>query len=259
VGTGDRDNAHPWLQDGFLLSVGGFLQRKEVKLSARASLGGEDRAIDFGHTFKGGDRENVAALNFHWRFRDKWWLSAEIYSTRFREGAVLEEDVYWRDVIFPAGSYAAGGFSTDLYRVVAGREIFRTQRSEMGVGLGLHWLELGAFIEGEILFNGETLVGRREAVSLSAPLPNVSLWYIYGWSSKWAASARWDWFAASIDEYSGNLTNLSVGVIYQLTPHLGVSLSYKRFRLALDVEKRGWYGQIEYRQTGPFLAVSANW
>lgn len=250
---------HPWLQDGFLLNLGGFLQRKDIQVSARGSLEAEDRVIDFGRSFDAGEKENVLAANFHWRFREKWWLSAELYRTHFRDGAVLEEDTYWRGVIFPAGSFARGGFSTDLYRVVVGRKILGNERSELGIGLGVHWLELGAYIEGELRIGENAYAARKEAVSAHAPLPNLSAWYLYGFSSKWAVMARWDWFSASIDEYSGHLTNTQLGVVYQIRPHLGLHLAYKRFQLDADVEKRGWYGQVEYTQSGPFLALSTNW
>jgi len=251
--------AHPWLQDGFLLNLGTFLQRKDLKVSARASLEAGDRVINFGQTFKGGEREDVLAANFHWRFRDHWWLSAELYSTRFRKAAVLEEDTYWRGVVFPAGSFAEGGFSTALYRVVVGRRILGNERSELGIGVGVHWLELGAYIEGELLVGEDVYTARRESVSADAPLPNLSVWYLHAFSRKWAATARWDWFSASINEYSGHLTNTQLGVVYQITPHLGLQLAYKRFQVDADIEKRGWYGQVEYTQSGPFLGLSGNW
>ena len=258
-GSAGGEGIHPWLRDDFLLSAGTFLQHKDIELAVRGAVGAPTQYIDVDETFGGGEEETVFAFSFHWRFKEKWWLSTEVYSTRFREGNVLETDVKWGDLVFPIGSYTTGGFSTDLYRVVAGRQVHRDEKSELGLGLGIHWLEIGASIEGEARIGDDVVAFRREAVEASAPLPNIGFWYLRGLSPKWAGVARWDWFAASVQEYSGSLTNLQLGVVYQVTPHLGLSFSYKRFALDADVDKRGWYGKVEYTQKGPFLGLSGNW
>jgi hypothetical protein len=257
--TDEKAKIHPMLNNEFNLSVGGFLPRKNIKLAARGSYEDEEYVIDFDETFKGGEREDVFAINFHWRFGAKWWLSGEIYSTRFEESAVLEEDKIWEGITFPVGSYATGGLSTDMYRAVIGREFYSTEHSELGIGFGLHWLKIGAFIEGEALVEGESTGVIREKVAASAPLPNLSVWYLHAFSPKWAAFLRVDWFSASIKEYSGGLSNSSLGVAYQFTDHMGLSLSYKHFELDVDVDKREWYGKLEYSQSGPFVALVANW
>jgi hypothetical protein len=250
---------HPFLSSKFNLSIGGFLPRKDIKLSARGTFEDDEFLIDFDETFEGGETEEVFALYFLWRFGKKWLLSAELYSTDFREGAVLEEDKEWNDVLFPAGSFARAGFSTDLYRVVFGRHFYTSERGEFGVGIGIHWLKLAAFMEGEAIIDDSTSGFRRESVGANAPLPNLSFWYVHAFNSRWAAFTRLDIFSASVKEYSGGLWNTVVGVEYQVSRKFGVSLSYKNFVLDLDVDKRGWYGQLEYTQTGPFMAVTATW
>jgi hypothetical protein len=250
---------HPFLSSKFNLSIGGFLPRKDIKLSARGTLEDDEILIDFNETFEGGETEDVFAVDFLWRFGKKWWMSAEMYSTDFREGAVLEKDKEWNNVLFPAGSFARAGFSTDLYRVVIGRQVYSSERGEFGVGIGIHWLKLGAFIEGEAIINNSTSGFRRESVRADAPLPNLSFWYVHAFNSRWAGFTRFDVFSASVKEYSGGLWNTVVGVEYQLSDKFGVSLSYKNFVLDVDVDKRGWYGQVEYSQKGPFLGLTATW
>lgn len=261
VHADDADSViqHPWLKSDFLVQIGSFLPDKDILISARGNAEVETKEVDFDQTFKGGSRESIFAINLKWDFGQKWWLGAESYSAKFEEGAVLESDLEWNDYVFPAGSYASGGTSMDLYRVVIGRDVYRSDRSELGLGLGLHWLELGAFIEGEALIGDEASGVRKEAVTASAPLPNVTLWYLHTFSPKWAAFIRADWFGASFKEYSGNLINANVGINYQFTDHFGIDFAYKSFELDVDVDKPDWYGRVKYDQTGPFIGLSGNW
>jgi hypothetical protein len=255
----DDSDVHPWLSDGLLISVGAFMPSKEIKLTARGSIGGQNQRVDLDQTFIGSTREDVLAINVHWRFGKRWWLSGEWYQTRFEGKATLEDDIYWNGVIFPAGSSASAGFSTDLTRVVLGRQVYRSERSDVGVGLGLHILELGAFIEGKIVVTGNQASVTREAVKASAPLPNLTAWYVYSWSPKWALVSRVDWLSASFKEYSGQILNANAGVHYQFADHLGLVLAYKYFSLDVDIDKRGWYGASKYSQSGIFASLTTNW
>jgi len=69
-------------------------------------------------------------------------------------GVALEEDIEWGDVVFGAGSFAAIGSDFSLTRIFAGWHLDTSKRHELGIGGGIHWPHLGAFVEGEIRING---------------------------------------------------------------------------------------------------------
>lgn len=259
--TTEGADVHPWLTDPFLVSVGAFFPQKNIKISARGELegGGQGEVIDFDETFKGGESEDIFAANFHWRFGEKWWLAAEYYASDFRESAELAEDKEWNGVLFPAGSFVKGGADFELTRAILGREIHSGPRDELSIGLGIHWVDISAFLEGEALVGNETTGIRKEKVTAAGPVPNLSAWYVNSFRPKWLLQARVDWLSVSIQEYSGGISHTHFGVNYQLGRHVGVSLAYKMFQVDVDVKKRGWYGSAEYTQRGPFLAVTGNW
>jgi hypothetical protein len=255
----DPQAVHPWLTDRFLLHLGEFLPRKSIELSARGDVGDDDFIIDFDETFKGRNKESTPNFNFHWRFGEKWWASAEYYDTSYSAGARLEDDVIWEGVTFPKGSYAEAGVGTDISRLVVGRTIYQRDNAEMGFGLGIHWLEISAFIEGEVLIEDQSSGVRRESVKASAPLPNLSLWYIHSFSPRWAVVGRFDWMSASYQEYSGSINNYNLGINFQAFKHLGIGLSYKRFQVDLDVDDEDWFGSVKLTHKGPFISLTANW
>jgi hypothetical protein len=248
---------HPLLKDRFNASLGAFLADKKLKIA----LNGQDanELIDFGEAWGFDSDETSFAGEFRWRFGKKWSVSGQYFSSKDEGTATLEEDVAWGDYIFREGTFASAGVDMTVARVFAGRRFSTGPRHDFGLGLGVHWIELGAFIEGEVIVNDESLGVRKESVSTGAPLPNLGAWYYYAFSPRWLARARLDYLDVSFDKYSGGLTNGSVGIEYQMFRHLGVSLSYQYFGLDVDVKDTNWRGGVEVTLRGPFLSLTANW
>ena len=176
-----------------------------------------------------------------------------------RNGAVLEEDIEWEDYKLLAGSFVESGVDTSIARVFLGHSFLQdSPEQEFGLGAGLHWLELQAFIEGDF-DDGTSVEFKRENVTAEFPLPNIGAWYIYSWSPKWMVSASLDWLSVSIGDYSGGLLNGQVGVNYQISEIFGLGLSYSIFDTDVDVDKTDWHGSIETSQQGPLVLLTATW
>lgn len=258
---------HPWINNDFIVWAGGYTPRKTVKLAAEAEGSidnGDPVEIDFSDSLKAKDKESVANLGFYWRFGKKWWFSTEYYRTETEDSASIDEDLEWNGYTFLAGSSVAGGFSSDIYRITLGRDFLDRPNMDFSLGLGIHWIELGAFLAGNATVtdgegSGQESAFRRENVSASAPLPNLSAWYLYAFSPKWLLEARLDWLSASFKEYSGRIINANIGVHYQVSNHFGVGLSYKHFGIDVDVDDESWYGSANVRHQGPFINLTGTW
>jgi len=251
---GDR---HPRLTDDFSLSLGTFLTDKDLKLRVDGSL--PNLNIDFDERVGLSSDESAGAGELRWRFGEKWSVAAQYYKTSDSAKAELTEDVHWQDYVLKVGTNVGAGIDFSVARLFFGREFSSGVRHEFGLGIGLHWLEISAFIEGEFFLNDESAGFRRESVSADAPLPNVGGWYWYAFSPRWLLTSRLDWFGASFDDYSGDLWNANVGLTFQAWRHVGLSLSYQLFNLDVDVDKSDWRGGAEVTNHGPFIALTANW
>lgn len=253
----ETDAMHPQLESRFHASLGAFILEKELRIS----VNGRDPndLVDFGERWRFGSSETSFAGEFRWRFGRKWSLWGQYFSSTDRSSATLTEDVQWGDYTFREGTFAGAGIGTDVARVFLGRAFSAGERHEFGIGIGAHWIELSAFVEGEARINDASTGFVRESVSAAAPLPNLGAWYYYALGPKWLASARLDWLDVSFDKYSGGLTNASVGIAYQAFDHLGVSLSYQYFGLDVDVKDTNWKGAVDIEYYGPFLSLTANW
>ncbi|NOQ92976.1 MAG: hypothetical protein GQ552_09720 [Flavobacteriaceae bacterium] len=253
---------NPILTDNFLISAGIFNPIKKVNISADGSFNADefiDDEIDFDEDFGLNDFETTFMFNFMWRFSksNKWSLRAEYFKISNTEKAVLDEDIEWNDIIFKEGTGVKGGFGLALYKIFIGRVISTGDKHELGGGLGVHALDVSAFIEGEAFIDDEEIGFERSEVSVVAPLPNIGLWYFYAPTEKLSFTAKLDWFGITIGDYGGSLWNLSPGVNYQVYKNIGLGLSYKFFRVDVDVDKEDWKGNFNMSYSGPAFTINA--
>lgn len=248
---------HPKLSDRFLLAAGAFVPDKNFKIRVDGSLPSLD--IDFDDRLDLSSDQTTFSGELRWRFGDKWSVSGQYFRTDDSATVELAEEISWEDYVLKVGSNVGAGVEATVARVFFGREVSSGQKHEFGLGFGLHWLEIGAYLEGEFFLNDESTGLRREAVSADAPLPNIGGWYWYALSPRWLMTTRVDWLSASIGEYSGGLWNANAGVTFQAWRNLGISFSYQLFKLDVDVDKADWHGAADLTYHGPFVALNLNW
>jgi len=248
---------HPKLTDRFLFSAGAFVPKKNLELRVDGSTRLAD--IDFDERFGLSSEETTGSGDLRWRFGQKWSVSGQYFKTTDSATAELTEDVSWGDYVLREGSSVGAGVGLAVARIFAGRTFSSGANHEFGLGFGLHWLEISAFIEGEFFVDDESTGFRRESVSADAPLPNVGGWYWYAFSPRWLVTTRVDWFGASFGDYSGDLWNANAGLTFQAWRHVGLSLSYQFFKVDLDVDKSDWRGAANLTYDGPYVAVNINW
>jgi len=253
----DSDTYHPMLTDTFVLGVGAFWAAESMEIEVDGSTPGDE--FDFNEALNLDDNKTTGAMNFKWRFGEKWSLQGQYWSLDNSGGGELEDPIKWGDITFKEGTFAKGGVDKSVARIFFGRTFSTSNRHEFGLGAGFHWMELDLFLEGQILTSeGDTEFYRGDA-DAAFPLPNVGGWYLFSWSSKWLMQARLDWLSASVGDYSGGLWNAQLGINYQAFEHVGFGLYYNAFVVDVDVDKTDWRGKAESTQHGPFLAVTFNW
>ena len=177
---------HPYLSDRFFLDVGAFFPDRRLNLSVDGSTGGDNPLIDFSEEFRLKRSDETFALDFGWRFGKKWRLFSQYFESSGNSTWTLDEDIEWKDVVFLDGTNASAGSEFKLIRTFVGRDLHTSEKHEFGLGAGIHWLEIGAYIEGTVLVAGGGTASQLESVSTNGPLPNIGIWYKYSISENWA-------------------------------------------------------------------------
>jgi len=259
-GHSQETNAvHPYLSDTFFVDVGVFFPDRRLGLSVNGSNGEIHELIEFEEEARFKKRDDIFALEFGWRFGERWRLVGQYFESSDDTSWILEEDVEWEDVVFEAGSNVAGGVHFLLIRAFMGRDFNVGEKHEFGLGAGLHWLDIGAYLEGTVIIGDGGTAFARESVGVSAPLPNIGVWYNYSIAERWAFRTRFDLFSADIGKYDGTLINFSAGVDYQVSRHFGFGLNYNHFELDVKVDNSDWNGRVKTSYEGLYVDLSFYW
>tara|TARA_B100000809_G_C14992922_1_gene478690 strand:- start:121 stop:1011 length:891 start_codon:yes stop_codon:yes gene_type:complete len=253
---------HPLLSNRFTFYAGLYSSKKEIKFGVNGAS--DNEIFDFSERADFNDNETTLFLNFNWRFSRKWTLTTEYFSVKNKLNRNIEQEIEWNDQIYQGSAEVALGLNLNMFRVLVGRTISKGLKHELGVGLGIHGLDVEAYIEGNAFVNnnntgeGAATNFKRSTVSVLAPLPNVGVWYFYAPHPKWMLTARVDWFSIEIGEYSGGLWDLGAGVNYQFHSNIGVGLNYRYFDFTAKVDKTNWDGEFSLNFQGPLLTVNVN-
>ena len=252
------DDRNPVLSDRFTIEAGWFFPSENIDLGVSGTVGGDRiEGIDFGETLGLSGGKNTFTLQFRWRFsKSKFWaVSGEYFSLSTERSVVLEEEIEWEDATYPVGAEARLGYSAALYRVFFSRVISSGEKHELTGGLGIHGLNTTGFIEGNANVGEQSAEFERREESIFLPLPNIGAAYIWAPSTRWALTARVDWFGIKIDNISGGLWNVSPTVTYSFTKHLGLSASYQFLNFNADIDEVDWNGNFDLSFGGPSVRL----
>jgi hypothetical protein len=241
----------------FQISAGAFFGSGDYKLSADGNAPGTE--IDFDKALGVDDSDSSPLAAILWRFGEKWSLRMQAFRLNIDGKRVLDHDIQFGDYTFGQGSNVKAGLKTSVVRAFLGRTFSTGQKYEFGAGVGLHWMQLDAFISGEAFISDQSPGFRRETVSADLPLPNIGAWYSYAPTHRWLLITRVDWFNASVGDYSGGLWDVGVGAQYQISKHFGIGAEYGFFELDGKIKDSNWNGKAEISTTGPQLFLTANW
>lgn len=251
---------HPAISDNFTATLGYMRSSNSFDFESDI-LGDPGDDIDFNDAFKVSDHSSFFNGQLRWKFGStrKWSISAQYFSNKAEGSAVLEEDVEWDGITFREGTNVGAGNKLAVTRLFIGRSFVLNEQHDFGLGIGLHNLDISAYVEGEILIDDETTDFHRAEVGDNQPLPNIGGWYNFSPARNWLLHARVDWISANIGDYDGGLWNANIGVGYQVWRNVGFDLSWQYFNLHLDVDKDDWMGSANMTYSGPVFSVNFAW
>jgi len=262
VSAQDSDSSrkyHPFLSENFHIGLGVYRPAKKTTLGGNTNIGSGAAG-----SLEGTEDQSTASLNFRWRFTKNWHFQTTYWATDSSTQETLTEDFTFspetgEDIVFEKGTFVGMGVDTTIARLFWGRSFFRKPNHDWGVGAGIHWMEIDAFVEGNAVIGGGPNEFRRESASASVPLPNLGVWYMWSWSPNWVLASRFDWLEVTVDEFSGSMYDISVGVNYQMSKNFGLGLAVNGFVLDVDVKGDAAEFGLKNEQIGPRLNITWNW
>ncbi len=254
--SAQEEKLNPLNEDKFLIEAGVFAVSREFKIRADGEFPNEE--IDFNESFGLTKTEPTYFFQFAWRFSKRWTVSLQSFGVSANDGATLEKDVEFQDVIFEKGSFVDVGIGFQLYRLYFERRVFMRPKHDITVGIGIHGLNISSFIEGEVRTSEGNFEPDRRSVSGLLPLPNIGFSYAWFPHHRWMIGADVDWFGLTIDQYSGGLWDVVPKVRFQIIDHFGVGFDYRFFNINAKVDSENWNGKLDLDFNGPALTLYGN-
>jgi hypothetical protein len=245
------------LTNPFHVALGTYIVDTDTEVSLNGSSS-EGSRVDWENTFGSGDVTRFR-LDGQWRFADRhkarfMWFDSSRDSSR-----TLEEEIDWGDETFPVNVRTRAEFSFSVYELAYEYAFLRRDNYEVSGSFGLHYTELELTLSAKAETSGGTLQGDiKESGDVGAPLPVIGLRGLWALPYDFWIDAQAQYFALSIDEYDGSLTDLRLMVSWQPKTWLGIGIGYNQFTIDVDVEKNSFDGSLDWTYEGPMIFYSAS-
>jgi hypothetical protein len=190
------------------------------------------------------DHRNQGRVEFLFRLRERNRLRVD-YLLLDRSGdQILTRTVSFRNQTFNLNDRVRSELDWYMLNFTYMYSALRTERFEIGAGLGVHLLEAKA--RGEVLARNV----REQASGVGAFLTPAldATWRI---STRFALTARAQHLTASVNNFKGSLSDYHGDLQYRLRRNLSLGLGYTSVRAALDVSARSFPGRFDLNVSGP--------
>jgi len=247
---------NPILDDRFTLRLGAYFEKVDSAVAKFNPDIDVDTKIDLERAGLDDDDTSLVVQG-RWRFAERWQTNFGYYGTDRSGSTTAEGDIEFGDLIIPARGKVDSRFSADIYAVDIGYSIVKTPRSEFGLRLGLHAVDLAVELKGSgTIGESDFELGSASSDTL-APLLNIGLFGTYAFNPKLSVSASLGYFSLDYDKYDGEIAFAEANADYRITDTLGVGLGYSFLDLSLDVDEPILDERYEFDYRGPVLYLSA--
>ena len=251
------EDAPDLLTSPFYVALGTYIVDTDTEVSLNGESGRGTR-VDWENTFGSGEVTRFR-LDGQWRFADRHKARFMWFDSSRDNSRTLEEEIDWGDETFPVNARTRAEFSFAVYELAYEYAFLRRESYEISGSFGLHYTELELTLSARAETSGGALEADiKESGDVGAPLPVIGL------RGRWALpydlwiDAQAQYFALSIDEYDGSLTDLRLMLNWQPKTWLGVGIGYNQFTVDVDVEKNSFDGSLDWTYEGPMIFYSAS-
>jgi len=241
---------NPALNDPVWIAIGGYFPKTSTTMQMNSTQLGVGTSIDLQDTLGISDRANAPDAEVRFRIGEKWRIEASYFRISQTGNKTIDRDIQWGDVVFPANAEVSSKVSFSDFRAAVDYSFYKTSDKEVGVGLGLHWLQYEASLS--------SLRVGSDSANVLAPLPVLSVYGQMALNDQWSVGARLDWLSLTVNQYSGGISVGSVSVLYQPFKHLGFGAGYQFMSVDFQSTSGSFQGKYNQNLQGPTVFLTAS-
>jgi hypothetical protein len=246
------------LTDSWYVSLGTFNVGSETKVRLDGEAGTGDR-VDLERTF-GDDEAHRFRLDAWWRFAERHKIRALWFDSSASSARTIDTEIDWGDETFPVGAEVRVDRDFSIYELAYEYSFLRRPSYEFTASIGLHYTQFDVGLSAELAVDGQPTETRTAADSaqVDAPLPAIGFRGLWNPGGNFWIDASAQYFALSISEYDGRLTDYRVAAVWQPKRWLGLGFGYNAFAIDMDVDKPDFKGSMDWGYSGPQLFLSGS-
>jgi len=196
------------------------------------------------------DVVDQARMEFDIRMGERNHMRIDYFKLDRFSQQVLPRDIDFGDFSFDEGDEFRANLDWRMLSLTYTYSLFRSERFEAGVGLGLHIIETSA--EGS-----EPGTLNREKDSEAGIFPTIAVNGAYRISKRWAITARGQSFSAHPEGFDGTLSDYHADVQYRWRKNFAVGIGYTSIQIDLDVVDADQPFLFQMDTSGPELFFRA--
>lgn len=242
------------LDQGFDVSLGTFIVNQDTKVRLDGQTAGDvvpGTPVDWEKNFGDGDTTRFR-LDGYWRFAERHKVRMMWFNSSRSDSTTINREIEWQGETFPIDAKVKGESKFQIIELAYEYAFMRRENFELTGTAGIHYTDFSTSLSANIN-DGEVVRHVKKEGSVGAPLPvfgGRALWHMGG--DFWL-DASGQWFALSIDQYDGSVTDLRAAAIWQPSKWVGVGLGYNRFKIDVNVDQDKFRGNLNWAYSGPQL------
>ncbi len=225
------ETMHPGLTDKWQFTLAAFNQKPEATVQSTAP-GDTPIKIDLGDLGLD-DSDVIAQLAARWRFKNKWALTFGYSDFGLSSRETISQEFNYEGVTYPVEASLTTSLDLGVYIVALDYAFHRSDRTEWGIGAGIHALDLGMGFKATL--NDLTPL-ESTGDNFLAPLPNIRMYGRYAFSPKLLGSASVGWLSLEVGDYDGSILISILSLDYRFSDRwsAGISYQFSEFKLTVD-------------------------
>jgi hypothetical protein len=249
------ESLHPWLDRRVTLSVGAV----DFDVDATIANWTEGEDTDYVDLARLGVPESDTSLwaRLSARLGDRWQIGMDYFTIDVAGGRQVNFDFEFGDLEVPVGASVDASLDVDFYVLSMSYAFYRSERLEVGAGIGVHGVDLEYDLFAEVSAGSLVRALGEEDDDFLAPLPNAALYASYALSPRLLGQVQGGWISLSYDEYDGELLALHAQLAYLLTRRTSLGLGYTFFDFDVERDRgtRREYYDLDLEGPRLFLSV----
>jgi hypothetical protein len=171
-----------------------------------------------------------ARIEFDVRMGERNHVRVDYFKLNRYGEVLLDQNIEFGDFGFGPGDRFRSKLDWRALSLTYTYSLFRGERFEAGLGLGLHVFEIQA--EG-----GEPGTLQRDRESEAGIFPTGALNAAFRISKRWAVTARYNALQVDVDDGSGTYSDLHADIQYRWRKNFAVGIGYTQLSMDLDLDE----------------------